>query len=156
MSLKILIFISFISLITDLYHRKIYNIVLIIGFIALTINFIYLRNWQGIFVGLITGLAILFIFIIPFQKGGLGAGDVKLFSIIVFGLGFPEGLKVLVVIFLIGGLQALATSIYFIFKNNKKITKDLIFSSNVKLPYAISILVGLIIYNKFCISFCYF
>jgi Flp pilus assembly protein protease CpaA len=149
MSLQILLLISFISLISDLYNKKIYNIVLIIGFIALIINFIYLQDWHGLFIGLITGLITLFIFIIPFQKGGIGAGDIKLFTLIVFGLSFPEGLKALIIIFLTGGLQALATSIYIAFKNNKNTKKHSIFSSNTKLAYAISIFIGLIIYSKF-------
>lgn len=67
---------------TDLKNRRIYNKVLIPFLLAgLVANFLS-GSWQGLIEsikGLLVGLALL---LIPFARGGIGGGDVKLLAVI--------------------------------------------------------------------------
>lgn len=101
-----------ICAVTDLISRKIYNIVLLP---ALLFAFGY--NWyQGglsglgqSLLGMLVGLLIL---IIPFAKGGMGAGDVKLLGVIGALKGFLFVICAAVGMGLIGGLMAVGIWTY--------------------------------------------
>ena len=101
-----------ICILTDLKSRKIYNVVLIpfllVGLAANTFS----DHWQGLsesVKGLFLGLVLLFI---PFAKGGIGGGDVKLLAVI----GSIKGPLFVLMAFLYGaiagGIFALALLIW--------------------------------------------
>ncbi|MBF8983818.1 prepilin peptidase [Lutibacter sp. B2] len=78
----ILVIILTICVITDIKERKIYNKVLFPCLILTLISHILLGGWSNLytsFIGFFTGL---FILIIPYFLGGIGAGDVKLLALI--------------------------------------------------------------------------
>ncbi|MFZ5652336.1 MAG: A24 family peptidase [Bacillota bacterium] len=78
----LLILLLAICIVTDIKSRRIYNKILIPFLItALAANFLA-GGWQNLLEslkGIILGLAML---IIPFARGGMGAGDVKLLAVI--------------------------------------------------------------------------
>ena len=75
-----------ICTVTDLLYKKIYNLVLIPALLfAIGYNW-YQGGWSGLGQSLLGMLVGLLILIIPFARGGMGAGDVKL-------LGFIGALK---------------------------------------------------------------
>jgi prepilin peptidase CpaA len=101
-----------ICLWTDLRKQKIYNaVVLPVLFFGLVFN-LFANGWPGLvhsLAGFLTGLSIL---IIPFAFGGVGAGDVKLLTVI----GTIKGPLFIVYttlgMALAGGIIALAILIY--------------------------------------------
>ena len=67
---------------TDLKYRRIYNKVLLPFLLAALAATFQAGGWQGFLesvIGFLIGLALL---IIPFTKGGVGGGDVKLLAVI--------------------------------------------------------------------------
>ncbi|MFZ5642260.1 MAG: A24 family peptidase [Bacillota bacterium] len=78
----LLILLLTVCIITDIKSRRVYNKVLVpFLIIALAANFLT-GGWQLLLEslkGLLMGIAIL---IIPFARGGIGAGDVKLLAVI--------------------------------------------------------------------------
>jgi prepilin peptidase CpaA len=101
-----------VCLYTDLSERKIYNNVVLAGIIvSLIYNVIVLGPLNGAvftFTGLFTGI---FLLIIPFVAGGLGAGDVKMLGMIGAFLGYSMVVEVLLVSALVGGIFAVVTLI---------------------------------------------
>jgi prepilin peptidase CpaA len=103
----VLVLVLVICFITDFKHQKIYNVVVFpsIG-IAFMLN-ILLSGFSGLLVsllGLITGLVIL---MIPYVLGAMGAGDVKLLSLIGAFKGSIFVLNTSVYMALTGGIIAL-------------------------------------------------
>jgi prepilin peptidase CpaA len=101
-----------VCLYTDLSERKIYNNVVLAGIIvSLIYNVIVLGPLNGAvftFTGLFTGI---FLLIIPYVAGGLGAGDVKMLGMIGAFLGYSMVVEVLLVSALVGGIFAVVTLI---------------------------------------------
>jgi prepilin peptidase CpaA len=97
-----------ICLFTDLSERKIYNPVVLGGTLAaLVINMLQLGVLDGFTytaAGMFTGI---FLLIMPFIAGGLGAGDVKMLGMIGAFVGYEMVVQVLLVSALVGGLYAL-------------------------------------------------
>ncbi|MFZ5595961.1 MAG: A24 family peptidase [Bacillota bacterium] len=96
----LLITLMIICIITDIRGRRIYNKILVPFLIAaLAANF-FTGGWQHLWDG-IKGLAMgLLILIIPFARGGIGAGDVKLLAVI----GGIKGSSFVISAFLTGAL----------------------------------------------------
>ena len=99
-----------VCLVTDLLERKIYNVVVFTGIVtALVVNVVM----QGVYLGLTYTLAGfftgIFLLIVPFIMGGLGAGDVKMLGMIGAFTGYPVVIQVLLVSAVAGGIFALVT-----------------------------------------------
>ncbi len=70
-----------VCIITDLKSRRIYNLILI-PFLIAGLSAAYLNNtWTGLLEGIKGFTAGLILLLIPFIKGGLGGGDVKLLAV---------------------------------------------------------------------------
>ncbi len=101
------------------------------------------------FLGLFTGLALL---LIPYITGGMGAGDVKLLGTI----GAITGYKGIITIFLYTAISGLIIGIIWLIFNPVRL-KFLIITGQAlptidkkeKIPYAIPILLGTILYIMF-------
>lgn len=147
-----------ISLITDIKHRKILNVVtlplILFGFVYFTIT----NGWEGILFsgkGFLVGFGLL---LIPYLLGGMGAGDVKLMAAIGAMTGSVFVLKAFVYIALIGGaialflimkkrgvwssIKSLFFTITFLRGNlgSMLISKDK--GSSIVFPYGIAIVLG--------------
>ncbi len=122
----VILSISFISALTDLYNKKIYNIVLTFGFVIVLSYFLYSKSLVFIFHQLLNGSLLVLIFMYPFLKKWIGGGDIKLLALIAFSLKSSQIISIFLYIFIIGGIFAL------IFKN--------------KLPYAPAIFCGVLLY----------
>lgn len=108
----VLILVLIVCALTDLLHRKLYNVVLMPSLLfALGYN-LYYGGWTGLgqsMLGLLVGLLIL---ILPFAKGGMGAGDVKLLGVIGAFKGVQFVLYTAIGMGLAGGLMALGIWFY--------------------------------------------
>lgn len=105
---EILLFILVaICLVTDLRERKIYNKVVLTGMVlALVINLINFGLVDGLvftLTGFFTGV---FLLILPFIAGGIGAGDVKMLGMIGAFMGYGKAVEVLLAGAVVGGLFA--------------------------------------------------
>ncbi|MHB8158210.1 MAG: A24 family peptidase [Desulfocucumaceae bacterium] len=104
-----------ICIITDLKNRRVYNIVLLPFLcVALGVSFIT-GGWPLLLdslEGFLIGLALLFI---PFSKGGIGAGDVKLLAVI----GAIKGPAFVISTFLAGALAGGVLSLIFLAANRR-------------------------------------
>ncbi|WP_083798606.1 A24 family peptidase [Dethiobacter alkaliphilus] len=99
-----------VCMITDIIERKIYNVVVLAGLVtALVLNVIVQGFYSGAvftLAGFFTGI---FLLVIPFVFGGLGAGDVKMLGMIGAFTGYPVVIQVLLVSAIVGGVFALYT-----------------------------------------------
>ncbi len=101
-----------ICAITDLLSRKIYNLVLLPALLfAIGYNW-YQGGWLGLGQSLLGMLVGLLILIIPFAKGGMGAGDVKLLAVVGAFKGFPFVVYAAIGMGLAGGAMALGIWFY--------------------------------------------
>lgn len=112
--------------ITDIYKRIIPNTLLGVMFlVVLWVNHVTLLEFL---IGLIvSALIVLILYYLKFFAGG----DAKLLIILGASVGYPDLFYLFVLIFIVGGFQALVYK--YIFKQ-------------IKIPYAVSILLGYIIY----------
>ncbi len=95
------------SALTDLYKSKIFNNWLLIGVIGAAALSIAGFSQEPMTTKLLRAAATL-IFLIPvYAMGGLGAGDVKLFSVIALFLSWHELLMVMIISFVIGAVIGL-------------------------------------------------
>lgn len=101
-----------ICAITDLMSRKIYNVVLLPALLfAIGYNG-YQGGWPGLghsLLGMLVGLLIL---IVPFAKGGMGAGDVKLLAVVGALKGIPFVVYAAIGMGLAGGVMAIGIWFY--------------------------------------------
>jgi len=101
-----------VCLYTDVAERKIYNGVILCGILAaLGINIMqngFITGFLFTATGLLTGI---FLLIVPFIMGGLGAGDVKMLGMIGAFTGHLLVVQVLMVSAVVGGIFALAVMI---------------------------------------------
>lgn len=103
----LLLIVLLISLVTDIKHRKILNIVTFPAIVIGVIYHIITNGWQGFLFsgnGFLLGFAFMFI---PFLLGGMGAGDVKLMAAIGAMKGSLFTLYAFLYTSLIGGVIAL-------------------------------------------------
>ncbi|MFZ5646639.1 MAG: A24 family peptidase [Bacillota bacterium] len=134
----LLILLLVICIVTDIKSRRIYNNVLIPFLItALVANFLA-GGWQNLvesLKGLILGLAML---IIPFARGGMGAGDVKLLAVI----GGIKGPAFVVNTFLAGALAGGVIALFLLAVNGRltaTLSRGLGLISGILIRYGIMI-----------------
>lgn len=103
-----LFFFVTICLVTDLVERKIYNSVVLFGLLAAFVGNIFAH---GLYLGatytlsgFFTGI---FLLVIPFMMGGLGAGDVKMLGMVGAFVGHGAVVHVFLASALAGGVFAL-------------------------------------------------
>ncbi len=96
-----------VCLFTDLSERKIYNKVVLTGTVlALILNLFQYGLTGGLFftlTGFFTGI---FLLILPFILGGIGAGDVKMLGMIGAFVGYSRAVEVLLAGAAVGGVLA--------------------------------------------------
>lgn len=104
-----------ICVFTDLKHRRIYNLILLPFLLAALL----IHTLDGGFSrliwslkGLFAGMAILFI---PFARGGIGAGDVKLLGVV----GAFKGTAFVISVFLTGALAGGLISLLLLLKTGR-------------------------------------
>lgn len=160
----LIILLLIICIVTDIKSRRIYNKILIpFLIIALGWNF-FTDGWQSLadsVKGLLIGLAAL---IIPFARGGIGAGDVKLLAVI----GGIKGSAFVISTFLAGAIAGGVLSLVVLVKHRRltntfsrflTVISDLFFRYGVKnipdsneekdlkplhLPYSLAIGAGVV------------
>ncbi len=133
-----------ISTLTDLLYRKIYNTVLIPMFLITL--YLHQNNLSEFFIAfLISTIFIITLYKLKFFAGG----DAKLLIILGATVGYPDLFYLFATIFIIGGLQAIASKII----SNSKVRKYHFINfthfknfKNSPLPYALSILLGYLIF----------
>lgn len=100
-----------ISSVTDLYQRRIPNLVTGPAILMALLTYGYIGGLEG-FLFSLRGLFLGFIiFLIPYLLGGMGAGDVKLMSVVGAVLGCGQTLLALLFIAVCGGIIALGMMI---------------------------------------------
>jgi prepilin peptidase CpaA len=91
----------------DLKSYKISNRLLMVGLImGLLIRF-YEFSWEGIITWFIGSIIPIFLLFLVFLLKGLGAGDIKLFSVIGCFYGVPFVLESIVVAFFVGAIMSI-------------------------------------------------
>jgi prepilin peptidase CpaA len=97
---------------TDLYRRKIYNVVIFPGMLAALLGHGMMEGWAGLsqsLIGLFAGLGIL---LIPYLMGGIGAGDVKMLALVGALKGASFAAVSAVYMGAIGGVMAIGCIIF--------------------------------------------
>lgn len=113
----ILLIITVICIYTDLTNRRIYNIVLLPAMTLALGYHLYSDGLPAVFFsleGLFLGLALL---LIPYLKGGIGAGDVKFLATI----GALKGPSFVFVTFLAGAIAGGFLAVFYLVRNKKLI-----------------------------------
>jgi len=157
----VLITVLVVCSLTDLIYRKIYNVVLLPALLFALVYNAYHGGWAGLgqsMLGLLVGLLIL---IIPFAKGGMGAGDVKLLGIIgafkgvqfvlysAIGMGLAGGLIALGIWFyrfgVIDTIVGIAKGIYLMIRSGFTLFQFRLYNNDnekIMLPYGLAIALG--------------
>lgn len=107
--LKLILLMSLlmVALITDLWKRKIYNLLVLVGLLSgLAINYYLMGLDGGLFWLKGCGLA-LALFLPLYIMRGMAAGDVKLMMVVGGILGLPLIINVMICVYIAGGLLAL-------------------------------------------------
>ncbi|KGX83388.1 A24 family peptidase [Pontibacillus marinus] len=153
-----MILILLICLVTDLKNRKIYNAVLLPGFLLSLVFHTFVNGWAGLGSSLLGALIGILILFIPFAMGGMGAGDVKLLGLIGAWKGSMFVFYTSIYMALVGGVIALAILLFqkgwlqrfkgfayfFAFLRQGKIQSEWIQTSARKTtyPYGLAIVAG--------------
>lgn len=154
----VMISILLICLLTDLKNRKIYNVVLLPGFLlSITVHTV-MSGWAGLGTSLLGALIGILILFIPFAMGGMGAGDVKLLGLIGAWKGSMFVFYTSIYMALAGGVIALAIiffqkgwlkrfkgfAYFFALLKQGKVQKEFIHTGNSKktYPYGLAIVAG--------------
>lgn len=154
----VLVVVLVICATTDVIYRKIYNLVLMPA-LLFAIGYNWLQGgWPGLGQSLLGMLLGLLILIIPFAKGGIGAGDVKLLGVIgafkgvtfvlytAIGMGLAGGLIALgiwsyrfgVVDTIVGILRA----IWLMIRSGFTLFQFRLHNEKIMLPYGLAIALG--------------
>lgn len=154
----VLILFLFVCSFTDLKYRKIYNMVLVPVLLFALVSNTYLDGWAGLgqsMLGLIVGLLIL---LLPFAKGGMGAGDVKLLGVIgalkgvafvlysAIGMGLAGGLIALAIWFyrfgVIDTIVGILKGIWVMIRSGFTLFHFRLHDEKIMLPYGLAIALG--------------
>lgn len=129
---------------TDIKEDKIENQVILMGFVFALILAYLQQNIQGLLIcGRAAGVMLVMLFPLFLLKG-LGAGDIKLISLLA--AFFPEkGFGILLMSFLVAGIFVIIRMIYRGFKKEKIFMKKetLHFSIPIAFAVGIEVLMGL-------------
>jgi prepilin peptidase CpaA len=99
--------------ITDLAVRKIPNVLVLTGFVlALILQLLHGAHWTPVVAWMAGALAGFFLFLPLYVLGGMAAGDVKLMAMVGAFVGPLAALEIGLLVFLIGGVMALAMMAY--------------------------------------------
>ena len=118
----------------DVAQRRVPNILIIVG-VTTALTLATLSGWHGIGGAVIGGLAALVVLLPAYASGMMGAGDVKLISMVGGFLGPHHFLFALLCIFVAGG----ALSMFYLWRHRLK-------SSGSGMPYAVAVLGGVTAY----------
>lgn len=160
--LILLLAVLVVALVTDLWKRKIYNLLVLVGLlIGLVLN-VYIMGFEGVMFWL-KGCALALLLFLPlYVMRGMAAGDVKLMMVVGGMLGLPLIIDVMLYVYIAGGLLAL---LFVLFRKQGlklwKNVKMMMFNQVVrvrtgvdmhmhldgeqsvgKMPYAVAIVVG--------------
>lgn len=134
-----------VSCVTDFLYRKISNVLLVViggyGFIASIFgvaNLIFVDSMLGLLIGLL-------IFMFPYYKSWIGAGDVKLLAVIGIYLGPTLIIITAIYSMLVGGIVAL---LYLLYQRDFQQTiRSLVHfkTSQGQMPYAAAISIGTVL-----------
>ncbi len=109
---SLLVSVLVICFITDIKKQKIYNKVIFPSLIAAVILNVWFSGFAGLKLSLFGFAAGLCILLIPYFLGGMGAGDVKLLSLIGAAKGSIFVLNTAIYMALIGGVVAILVIIF--------------------------------------------
>jgi prepilin peptidase CpaA len=118
----------------DILQRRIPN-VLISGGITMALTLSVLSGWSGVGSALAGSTAALIVLIPAYTSGIMGAGDVKLISMVGGFLGLHHFLFALLCIFVAGG----ALSVFYLWRQRFK-------GSVSGMPYAVAVFGGVVAY----------
>lgn len=105
--LILLLAVLLVALVTDLWKRKIYNTLVLVGLLAgLTLN-LYAMGLEGGLFWLKGSLMALLLFLPLYVMRGMAAGDVKLMMVVGGILGLPLIINVMLYVYIAGGALAL-------------------------------------------------
>ena len=125
------------AIVYDLRFRKIPNRLILIGLGTGMFRRVYLEGGTGVLTGLISFLLpILFLYFF-FLLGALGAGDIKLFSIVAIFLNAKQILWCGLWMFVIGGIWSFLCVIHNLLCRNREHIETI--------PFSVAILGGLVI-----------
>lgn len=144
--------------VTDLFYRKIYNAVLIPALLFALVFNAFHSGWAGLgqsVLGLLVGILIL---ILPFAKGGMGAGDVKLLGVIgafkgatfvlytAIGMGLAGGLIALVIwsykFGVVDTVVGILKAIWVMIRSGFTLFHFRLHNEKIMLPYGLAIALG--------------
>lgn len=150
-----------ISVVTDLKSRKIYNKVIYPGFVAAFTLHLGLAGWAGLGAALAGSAVGLSLLLIPYLLGGMGAGDVKLLSLVGAFKGTAFVLFAAAYMAVLGAVMALAvlllrpgagqwikSILYYLYGLRYGIKVPMDFSANrltAAYPYGVAIAGGAVI-----------
>lgn len=103
----LVISLSAISVLQDLLSRKVSNRILLVGLSLILIHLVYTVSWAQFFSGLASGLMVFGIGFVFWRFKVLGAGDVKLMSIIALTFSWQRSLEFVFFSFLWGSVLGL-------------------------------------------------
>ena len=143
---------------TDVIYRKIYNLVLMPALLfAIGYNW-YQGGWPGLGQSLLGMLIGLLILIIPFAKGGIGAGDVKLLGVIgafkgvtfvlytAIGMGLAGGLIALGILSykfgVVDTIVGILRAIWLMIRSGFTLFQFRLHNEKIMLPYGLAIALG--------------
>lgn len=149
----VVVAVALVSIATDLYRRRIYNIVLFPAIVFALVYRAVTAGWMGLAEG-VTGLgAGMALLILPYLAGGVGAGDVKLLG----AIGACGGPLVALYTFLAGAVLGGLASCYLLFRSGRLwlslkgaclsflvpgSARALIGESGMKFPYGVMFCLG--------------
>ncbi|MDP5274490.1 A24 family peptidase [Chengkuizengella axinellae] len=126
-----------ICVITDLHNRKIYNAVIFPGILLALVTHLITGGIQPFLYSVLSCFVGLFILLLPYFMGGMGAGDVKLLALIGAFKGISFVVYTAIYMGIIGGLLSLFV---LLFKKGGKQKIKLIFyflyglKSGIRIP----------------------
>lgn len=155
---SVLILVLVVCALTDLIYRKIYNSVLLPALLFALVYSTYTGGWAGLgqsVLGLLVGILIL---ILPFAKGGMGAGDVKLLAVIgafkgiifvlysAIGMGLAGGLMAIGIWFyrfgVIDTIVGILKGIWVMIRSGFTLFHFRLHNEKIMLPYGLAIALG--------------
>lgn len=110
--LILLLAVLIVALITDLWKRKIYNILILVGLLSGLLLNVYSMGLDGVLFWVKGSLLALALFLPLYVVRGMAAGDVKLMMVIGGILGLPIIIDVMLYVYLAGGALALVIVLF--------------------------------------------
>ena len=151
--LKILIlFFCIFTVFQDLRTRKVTNTLIVCGFFSLLIARFYIEGFNGVLTGFFASTAVLLTGYFLWQFKVLGAGDVKVMTVVGLVFSWERGLEFIFYSFAWGALLGLISLFLAksFFIESRLVNYNPIMSirnpsvKNHKVPFTVAILVGLL------------